>query len=218
MSFLFEGAHPPICPRPLHVGLRHKTSHQSAPGPSVPAPPTQLNLGNGQGNLPSDFVLSSRDLGRLNPGLSESCNFNFFCKRLLPIFKAHCHRRRSSPLFASSHVCQALQRAKNKWSETPRHQSPRLVRQFGSFGSTSQMDSCSSGQDCSQSAFTKSALGFSELSPVQLVRQSCQEKMEERQSFPAKCLLCWQLSLIQVGLTLDTFTTTLHQLLVTLQT
>ena len=103
------------------LGLRHKMSHQNAPGPSVPVPPTQFNLGNGQGNLPSDFVLSSRDLGRLNPGLSESCNFNLQASP--SHFKVHYITVIVAVPCFTSHVCQVLQRTKNKWSETPCHQS-----------------------------------------------------------------------------------------------
>ena len=44
--------------------------HPNAP---VQSPPTQFNLGHGQGNLPpSSSDLTSRDLGRLNPGLFDS--------------------------------------------------------------------------------------------------------------------------------------------------
>lgn len=137
-------------------------SHQNVSGPSVPVPPTQFNLGNGLGNLPSDFVLSSRDLGRLNPGLSESCNFDLQASPSQ--FKVYYHRDRNSPLFYFSRVNFYRQEKINGQSYCAIN--PRLERNFGHFGRTAQLDSYSNGQDYSQNDFMKSVLGFSGFSPV----------------------------------------------------
>ena len=127
-------------------------SHQNAPGPPIVVPSTQFNLGNGQGNLPSALELTSRDLGRLNPGLSESCNFNL--QTSPSYFKVFYHRHRDSPLFYFNHVY--FYREEKINDQKYYGIIPRLERRFGHYF----VDSFSNGRDSFNNDFMKIIFGL----------------------------------------------------------
>ena len=152
MSHIPEDAHQPNHPHPLLVGPRNKMRlvHLCLFLP----PSLTLEMGR-QGNLPSDLELSSRDLGHhLNPGLSESCNFNLQ-KHLLLVFQGFLSpsSRQSLVLFWP---CLFLQRGNSKNNQKCCGTIPRLEHRFGHYFVPRFLN----GRDSTQNDFMKCIFGL----------------------------------------------------------